>query len=183
MIHPSAQVDTDRIGPNTRVWQFAIILHGAQIGDYCNINCHTFIENDVVLGDQVTVKSGVFLWNGLRIGNRVFIGPNATFVNDRFPRSQQYPEHHDLTILADDCSIGAGAVILNGIHIGHHALVAAGSVVTRNVPAHSLVRGNPARQVGWVDPSGYPLRYEDGQWRSHDGQLYNQFPPPENQFA
>lgn len=180
MIHPTAQIDTDQIGPNTTVWQFAVILEGAQIGDHCNINCHTFIEGDVIIGDNVTVKSGVFLWNGLRVGDRVFIGPNATFVNDPYPRSKQYLDQHELTTLESDCSIGAGAVILNGIQIGHHALVAAGSTVTRNVPPHGLVRGNPAQLVGWVDASGHPLRYTDGHWRSEDNQIYDQFPPPEN---
>lgn len=180
MIHPSAQVDTDQIGSHTTVWQFAVILEGAQIGDYCNINCHTFIESNVIIGDHVTIKSGVFLWNGLRIGDRVFIGPNATFINDPYPRSKQHLECHELTTLESDCSIGAAAIILNGVKIGHHALVAAGSTVTRNVPPHGFVKGNPARLVGWVDVSGHPLRFEDGNWRSIDGQIHNQFPPPEN---
>lgn len=180
MIHPSAQVDTKLIGPNTTVWQFAVILHGAQIGDHCNINCHTFIEGDVIIGNNVTIKSGVFLWNGLRLGDRVFVGPNATFVNDPYPRSKQYLDKHELTTLESDCSIGAGAIILNGLRIGHHALIAAGSLVTKDVPPHGLVKGNPGRLVGWVDAKSRPLRFENGCWRSVDNRIFDAFPPPEN---
>ncbi len=176
MIHALAQVDTDQIGPNTQVWQFAVILAGAHIGDHCNINCHTFIENDVVVGDDVTIKSGVYLWDGLRVSSKVFIGPNATFVNDRFPRSKAHLQSFPQTILEEGCSIGAGAVILDGIRIGSRALVGAGSVVTRDVPANGLVRGNPARLVGWVDEQGRPLRLVDDIWQSPDGQRFEDLP-------
>lgn len=180
MIHPTAQVDTQKIGPNTRVWQHAIILSGARIGDHCNINCHTFIENEVVLGNHVTVKSGVYLWDGIRVADNVFIGPNATFVNDRYPRSKAHLAKYPATILEQGCSIGAGAVILDGLRIGAYALIAAGSVVTRDVPSHALVKGNPARIAGWVDEEGHRLVFNEGGWMSNTGRIYPDIPPPSN---
>lgn len=172
MIHSLAEVHSPNIGEGTRIWQFAIVLAEAVIGKNCNINCHTFIENDVILGDQVTVKSGVFLWDGIRVGNHVFIGPNATFVNDTYPRSQQYPEKHIGATLEDFVSIGANATILGGIRIGHHALIGAGSVVTKDVPAHALMVGNPAKQVGWVDAEGKKMRsIGDGKWKMGNGNI------------
>ncbi len=170
MIHPLADVQSTSIGSDTRIWQFAIVLKEAIIGTNCNINCHTFIENDVVLGNYVTVKSGVYLWDGIRIGNHVFIGPNATFVNDTYPRSQQYPEKHIGALLEDYVSIGANATILGGITIGHHALIGAGAVVTKNVPAYALITGNPGRRTGWVDTQGKKLIDKgNGKWESENG--------------
>lgn len=146
-IHPAADVQTTRIGAQSRIWQFAVVLQGASIGDNCNINSHTFIENDVVIGNNVTIKCGVYLWDGIRIHNNVFIGPNATFTNDKFPRSKQYPSAFQPIIIEEGASIGANATILGGITIGKHAMIGAGSVVTRNVPANELWVGNPARFV------------------------------------
>jgi acetyltransferase-like isoleucine patch superfamily enzyme len=150
-IHRLADVATQNLGSGTRVWQFVVILAGAKIGAECNICAQVLIENDVVIGDRVTVKSGVQLWDGLRVGNDVFIGPNATFTNDKFPRSKQYPPEFPQTIIEDGASIGAGAIILPGITIGARALVAAGSVVTKDVAPDSLVRGNPARHVRFLE--------------------------------
>lgn len=147
MIHPLADVQTTDIGRGTRIWQFAVVLAGARIGGNCNICAHTFIENDVILGDDVTVKSGVYLWNGLRIGNGVFIGPNATFTNDRMPRSKEYPEHFSITRIEDGASIGANATILPGLTIGRRAMIGAGAVVTSDVPEGATVVGNPARMI------------------------------------
>ncbi len=147
MIHPLADVQTEKIGANTRIWQYAVVLAGASIGENCNINCHTFIENDVVIGNNVTVKSGVFLWDGIRVGDNVFIGPNATFVNDRYPRSKQYPESFQVTTIENGASIGANATILGGLTIGENAMIGAGAVVTKDVPANTLWVGNPARMV------------------------------------
>ncbi|MBX7204278.1 MAG: N-acetyltransferase [Bacteroidia bacterium] len=146
-IHPAADVQTTRIGAQSRIWQFAVVLQGASIGENCNINSHTFIENDVVIGNNVTIKCGVYLWDGIRIHNNVFIGPNATFTNDKFPRSKQYPSAFQPIIIEEGASIGANATILGGITIGKHAMIGAGSVVTRNVPANELWVGNPARFV------------------------------------
>ena len=148
-VHPMADVQTNAIGANTRIWQYCVILPGAKIGANGNICSHCFIENDVVLGDRVTVKSGVQLWDGLRVGNDVFIGPNVSFSNDRFPRSRQRPEHFAKIHIADGASIGAGAIILPGVTIGAGGLVGAGAVVTRDVPPHSTVVGNPARIIGY----------------------------------
>ena len=151
MIHELADVASCEIGPNTKVWQFVIILSGARIGSDCNICAQVLIEGDVVIGDRVTVKSGVQLWDGLRIGNDVFIGPNATFTNDAFPRSKIYPESFPQTVIEDGASIGAGAVILPGIRIGARALVGAGAVVTKDVASGSLVVGNPARHIRFIE--------------------------------
>ncbi len=151
MIHPTADVQTNQIGQGTAVWQFAVILKGASVGENCNINCHTFIENDVVLGNRVTVKSGVYLWDGLRIADDVFIGPNVTFTNDKYPRSKIYPGQFQLTEIAQSVSIGANATILGGIKIGAFAMIGAGAVVTKDVPAFGLVYGNPAKLVGRVN--------------------------------
>lgn len=152
-IHPSSDVQSNSIGQGTRVWQYVVILPQAQIGAECNICSHCLIENDVVVGDRVTVKSGVQLWDGLRIADDVFIGPNVTFSNDRFPRSKQYPESFPQTLVKRGASIGANATILPGITIGEHAMIGAGSVVTKDVPDHALVLGNPARVVRFLNES------------------------------
>lgn len=145
--HPSADVQSTAIGEGTRVWQFCVILPGARIGRDCNICSHCFIENDVVVGDRVTVKCGVQLWDGVTLEDDVFVGPNVTFTNDLFPRSRQTPEAFRKTIIKKGASIGANATLLSGIVIGEKAMVGAGSVVTRDVPAGAVVVGNPARVV------------------------------------
>ena len=150
-IHPSADVQSQSIGEGTSVWQYVVILQRARIGRDCNINAHCFIENDVVLGDRVTVKCGVYLWDGLRVADDVFIGPNATFTNDRLPRSKHYPDSFAETVIEQGASIGAAAVILPGLTIGRGAMVGAGAVVTRDVPPRALVVGNPARIVRYLD--------------------------------
>ena len=147
-IHRLADVQTAQIGDGTKVWQFVVILAGAKIGDDCNINSHCLIENDVAIGNRVTVKSGVQLWNGLRVEDDVFIGPNATFTNDKYPRSKQYPDAFQTTTIRRGSSIGANATILGGITIGERAMIGAGSVVTRNVPDGELWAGSPARRCG-----------------------------------
>lgn len=149
--HSHALVESEFIGDGTRVWAFAHILPGARIGSGCNICDGVFIENDVVVGNDVTIKCGVQLWDGLRVENGVFIGPNASFTNDRFPRSRQKPEKFLFTTIHDGASIGSGAVVLPGLEIGRNAMVAAGAVVTRSVPPNAVVAGNPAKIVGYVD--------------------------------
>lgn len=150
MIHPSSDVQSTHIGAGSRIWQFVVVLPGAKIGTDCNICSHCLIENDVIVGDRVTVKSGVQLWDGIRIEDDVFIGPNVTFSNDRFPRSKQYPEAFLQTVVKTGASIGANATILPGITIGSQAMVGAGSVVTKDVPDHALVVGNPARIIRFL---------------------------------
>ena len=149
--HNNALVESDNIGNGSRIWAFVHILPGAQIGTECNICDHVFIENDVIVGDRVTVKCGVQLWDGLRVEDDVFIGPNATFTNDIFPRSKQYPKESSKTFLRKGCSIGANATILCGIEIGEFAMVGAGSVVTKNVPPGAVVFGNPATIRRYVE--------------------------------
>lgn len=144
MIHQTSDIQSKNIGHNTNIWQYVVILPGAQIGNKCNICAHCFIENDIIIGDNVTIKSGVYLWDGLRIGNDVFIGPNVTFTNDKFPRSKQYPQEFQKTYIEDGASLGAGSIILGGITIGKGAMVGAGSVVTKNIPSGELWFGNPA---------------------------------------
>jgi acetyltransferase-like isoleucine patch superfamily enzyme len=146
-IHSHALCESDNVGAGTRVWAFAHILPGAVIGTNCNICDGVFIENDVTIGNDVTIKCGVQLWDGLQIGDRVFIGPNATFTNDKYPRSKVYPSSFARTFVEDGASIGANATILPGIRVGRDAMVAAGSVVTRNVAAGTTVAGNPARVI------------------------------------
>ena len=149
-IHSLADVQSKKIGYNTRIWQFCVVLPNAKIGNNCNICAQVLIENDVIIGDNVTVKSGVQLWDGLRIENDVFIGPNVTFTNDKFPRSKHYPDSFPQTILRKGSSIGGGAVILPNIFIGEAAMVGAGAVVTRSVPDRAVVIGNPARVIGYL---------------------------------
>ncbi len=150
-IHPQAIVeDGAAIGPRTRVWAFAHILPGAVIGADCNICDHVFIENDVRLGDRVTIKCGVQLWDGITLEDDVFVGPNAAFTNDPFPRSKQYLEEHPRTLVQKGASIGANATILPGLTVGPMAMVGAGAVVTHNVPVRAIVVGNPARIKGYV---------------------------------
>lgn len=150
-IHLLADVQTKQVGANTRIWQFCVVLAGAKIGSNCNICAQVLIENDVVIGDNVTVKSGVQLWDGVRIEDNVFIGPNATFTNDLFPRSKVHPEQFLQTTVKAGASIGANATILPGVTVAEGAMIGAGAVVTRSVPPNAIVQGNPARIVGYTN--------------------------------
>lgn len=149
-VHEQGICETDRVGERTTIWAFAHVLPGAVIGADCNLNDGVFVENDVVVGDRVTVKCGVQLWDGIRLEDDVFVGPNATFTNDPFPRSKQHLTEHPRTVVERAASIGANATILPGIRIGSHAMVGAGSVVTRDVPDYAIVAGNPARITGYA---------------------------------
>jgi acetyltransferase-like isoleucine patch superfamily enzyme len=153
--HPQALVESSSIGDGTRIWAFAHILPGAVVGRDCNICDHVFIENDVRVGDRVTVKCGVQLWDGIRIEDDVFIGPNATFTNDAFPRSRQHLDKYPETIVRKGASIGANATILPGVSIGQHALVGAGAVVVRSVPPYAVTVGNPARIQRYVSTAPF----------------------------
>lgn len=147
-VHTQAICESTHVGAGTRIWAFAHILPRAQIGRDCNICDGVFVENDVVVGDRVTVKCGVQLWDGVHLGDDVFVGPNATFSNDRFPRSKKYQDEVLRTVVEDGASIGANATLLPGIRIGQYAMVGAGAVVTRDVPPGAIVVGNPARIIG-----------------------------------
>ncbi|MBK7042810.1 MAG: WxcM-like domain-containing protein [Rhodanobacteraceae bacterium] len=150
-IHALADVQSDHIGNGTKIWQFVVILPGARIGRDVNVCSHCFIENDVVVGDRVTIKNGVQLGMAFASATMMFIGPNATFTNDKFPRSKQHLDRAAITEIEVGASIGAGATILPSIRIGRHAMVGAGAVVTRSVPPNAIVIGNPARIVGYSD--------------------------------
>ena len=166
-VHPAGICESDHVGPGTRIWAFAHVLPGAVIGRDCNICDHVFIENDVVLGDRVTVKSGVQLWDGVRLANDTFVGPNATFTNDPFPRSRQRPERFLETRVGEGASIGANATILPGLTIGRGAMVGAGAVVTSDVPPNAVVSGNPARIHGYGGSrSSGRVRVDRGQGAS-----------------
>ncbi|RVU34564.1 N-acetyltransferase [Rheinheimera riviphila] len=162
-IHHFADVSSEQIGHGTRIWQFAVVLKGAVVGQDCNICAHTLIEHDVVVGDRVTVKSGVFLWAGTKIGNDVFIGPNATFTNDVFPRSKKYPTEFVGVVVEDGASIGANSTLLPGIRIGQGAMVGAGAVVTKDVPAWAVVAGNPARVLRVIEHTEQSSQTEAGK--------------------
>jgi len=145
-IHSHALVESKKIGKNTRIWAFAHVLPGASIGADCNICDHVFIENDVVIGNRVTVKCGVQVWDGVRLEDDVMVAPNATFTNDLYPRSKQ-PFEIRRTVVKRGASIGANATILCGVTIGRGAMVGAGAVVLKDVPPYAVVVGNPARII------------------------------------
>jgi UDP-2-acetamido-3-amino-2,3-dideoxy-glucuronate N-acetyltransferase len=149
-VHPLADVAPSIIGEDTKIWQFVVILNGAQIGNNCNVCAHTLIEGDVVIGNNVTIKSGVFVWDGTRVEDDVFIGPNATFTNDLMPRSKIYPEEFLGITLKRGSSIGANATLLPGVTVGIKAMVGAGSVVTKDVPDYAVVVGNPAKIIRYM---------------------------------
>lgn len=147
-IHPLADVAPGaRIGPRTRVWQWCAVLDGAMIGAECNLNAHTLVEGGAVVGDRVTLKCGVHVWDGVTLEDDVFVGPNACFTNDPSPRSRQRPDAFAKTLVKRGASIGAGAVILPGLTIGEGAMIGAGAVVTKNVPAGETWVGIPAAKL------------------------------------
>ena len=171
-IHPQALVETDEIGANTRIWAFVHVLKGAVIGSGCNICDHCYIEYGVTIGNDVTVKSGIYIWEGVTIEDHVFLGPNVVFTNDTRPRSKQYIKSVP-TRIRHGASIGANSTILAGITVGAFAMTGIGAVVTRDVPAHALVYGNPAKIKGWVDESGEKLTQQnDGTWTNALGDIY-----------
>jgi acetyltransferase-like isoleucine patch superfamily enzyme/dTDP-4-dehydrorhamnose 3,5-epimerase-like enzyme len=150
-VHERGLCETGDVGAGTRIWAFAHVLPGASLGGDCNICDGVFIEGGVRVGDRVTIKSGVQLWQGVELEDDVFVGPNATFTNDRFPRSRAWLAEYPKTLVRSGASIGANATILPGIEIGRGAMVGAGAVVTRPVPPNAVVSGNPARIHGYAD--------------------------------
>lgn len=163
------------IGSRTRIWAFVHVLSGVTIGEDCNVCDHTFIENQVRIGNRVTIKCGVSLWDGVVVEDDVFIGPNAVFTNDKRPRSRKHPDHFPTILLKEGCSLGANATILPGITIGRWAMVGAGAVVTHDVPDFALVVGTPARLVGWVCECGEKLAFQAAhQLRCECGRHYEQ---------
>lgn len=153
-VHPQGLCESTTVGAGTRIWAFAHVLPKARIGRDCNLCDHVFVENDVQIGDRVTIKSGVQVWDGVVLEDDVFVGPNATFTNDKYPRSKQYPESWPRTVVRKGASIGANATLLPGITIGEGAMVGAGSVVVADVPAGAVVVGNPAIPLHRSPPQG-----------------------------
>ena len=167
--HATAIVESDAIGTGTRIWAFTHVMQGVSIGNNCNIGEHCFLESGAVVGDNVTIKNGNFIWEGIFLEDGVFVGPHATFTNDRFPRSARSPEaakrYADKTwllrtVFKRGASIGAGAVVLPNVTVGEFAMIGAGAVVTRDVAAHALVVGNPARLRSWVCQCGQQLTFQ-----------------------
>jgi acetyltransferase-like isoleucine patch superfamily enzyme len=168
IIEPGASV-----GAGTRIWAFAHVLAGAVVGADCNLCDHTFIEGAVRIGDRVTIKCGVSLWDGVEVGDDVFIGPHAVFTNDLRPRSRVYPAVFPRTKLLQGCSLGANCTILPGLTIGRWALIGAGAVVTHDVPDFGLVFGVPARLRGWVCQCGNKLKHFTGsRWNCACGRTF-----------
>ena len=150
MIHKLSDVQSKNIGKDTKIWQFCVVLAGAVIGDNCNICAHTLIENDVVIGNDVTIKCGVFIWDATIIEDNVFIGPCVAFTNDKSPRSKIYPDQFLKTVVKKGASLGANSTILPGITLGENCMVGAGAVVTKNVPNNAVVVGNPAKIIKYL---------------------------------
>ena len=163
--HPNALIDEGvSIGRGTRVWAFAHVAAGAVLGEDCNVCDHTFIEGGVRIGNRVTVKCGVFLWDGMILEDDVFIGPGAVFTNDTRPRSKKYLEQPLPTVLKQGCSLGAGSITLPNLTIGRWAMVGAGAVVTHSIPDFALVIGNPARFHAWICRCGEKLFPADSRF-------------------
>lgn len=169
MIHPLADCLCKDIPSTTNVWQFCVVLPGARIGENCNICSHCFIENNVSIGNNCTIKCNVQLWDGIEIADNVFIGSNTTFTNDMYPRSRNKDWTALKTVICKGASIGAGSVILPGLTIGAHAMVGAGSVVTKNIPQNTLWMGNPAQMRGYITKDNITL---DLQLRDKDGKIH-----------
>jgi len=174
-VHPAGICESSHVGEGTRIWAFAHVLPGARIGRDCNICDGVFIENDVIIGDAATIKSGVQLWDGMRLGDQVFVGPNASFSNDPFPRSKARPASFMQTIVEDHASIGANATILPGVRIGYGAMIGAGAVVLNDVPARSIVVGNPGRIVGYAEAKELDAPVRDRISTKRDGPRLIQF--------
>jgi acetyltransferase-like isoleucine patch superfamily enzyme len=168
-IHPKALVETRKIGTGTRVWAFAHVMKGAVIGRDCNVGDHSFVEEGVIIGDRVTVKNGVSVWQGVTLENDVFVGPNAAFTNDLLPISRSGMNKLTRTRVCKGSAIGANATIVCGITIGEHVLIGAGSVVTRDIPAHTLVYGNPARVRAFLCDCREKIKFIKGRARCKCG--------------
>jgi len=174
VIHPTADVSPDaRVGEGTRIWHEAQVREGARIGRACILGKGVYVDRGVVVGDRCKIENRASLFHGVTLEDGVFVGPHAVFANDRFPRAVN-PDgslksdadwQAEPTAVREGASIGAGAVVLPGVTIGAWAMVGAGAVVTADVPAHAIVKGNPARLAGWACTCGRPLHVaESREW-------------------
>lgn len=157
-IHDKALVETDAIGPGTRIWAFAHVLKDVVIGSHCNIGDHAFIESGVTIGNNVTIKNGVCVWEHVHVADNVFLGPNAVLTNDLTPRSRDTSWAPVETWIEEGATVGANATIVCGVRLGKRCLIGAGAVVTRDVRPYELIYGNPAQHRGWVCFCGRPLK-------------------------
>jgi acetyltransferase-like isoleucine patch superfamily enzyme len=173
-VHPTAIVETSQIGEGTRIWAYTHVMRDASVGAHCNIGEHCFIESGAVVGNQVTIKNGNMIWEGVHLADGVFVGPQVVFTNDLYPRSprllqalKRYASHEWLkpTVIEQGASLGAGAVILAGITIGEFCMVGAAATVTRSLPPYALAVGSPARIRGWVCQCGQPIEFSNGAAR------------------
>ena len=172
--HPNALVESDDIGAKTRIWAFAHVLKNVIIGEDCNLCDYVFVESGVKIGNRVTIKNGISLWEGLVVEDDVFLGPNAVFTNDMFPRSKRHSGNFLSTLLKQGASVGANATILCGITLGRYCLIGAGSVVTKSVPDYALVTGNPAKFRYWVSKTGEKLNFgQDNTASDSEGNKYS----------
>ncbi len=168
-VHPTALVEGEDIGEGTRIWGFSHVMKGASIGARCNVGEHCFIEAGAVIGNDVTIKNGNAVWDGVTLADGVFVGPNVCFTNDLRPRSPRLPQAAaryegrnwlSPTLVRTGASLGAGAIILAGRTIGEFAMVGAGALVSHDVPPYALVIGAPAHIAGWVCQCGFELKSE-----------------------
>lgn len=164
-VHPLAIVDEGaRIGAGTRVWAGAHIMPGARVGRDCNVGENCFIEGGVTVGDGVTVKNNVALYSGAEIEDGVFLGPSCVFTNVVNPRAfVSRKSEFKKTAVRQGASIGANATLVCGVTVGRFALIGAGAVVSKDVPAYALAYGCPARVWGWVCRCGAKLNFQDGR--------------------
>lgn len=170
--HPKAIVESEKIGPESRIWAYAHVMKGVKIGSRCNVGEGCFLEEGICIGDDVVIKNNVCLWKGVVLENQIFVGPQVTFTNDLYPRAKIYHDHYEKTLVKKGASIGANATIICGVTIGRFAMVGAGSVVTKDVPDYVLVCGNPARQVGYICECGAKLRIKEGLANCDCGKAY-----------
>ena len=171
-VHPTALVETDEIGAESRIWAYTHVMKGAHVGVNCNIGEHCFVECGSFIGDNTTIKNGNMLWEGMILEDGVFVGPHVFFTNDPYPRSRHLPQagHRYKSkqnwllplLVKRGASLGAGAIILAGVTIGEYSMVGAGALVTKDVPPYALVKGNPGRVSGWVCQCGRPLTFKNG---------------------